>query len=126
MWPRLPKKALRRMRRKRAFGSGSCNWAIGLWGCCFAWWDPVMWERLSCCPDGQEIRRLERLHPRVYQSVFGRFELERMVYGTREGQKIAYVAFDTQLQLPESDFSYLLQDWAQSFTVENTYRRVPE
>ena len=24
-------------------------------------------------PDGQEIRRLERLHPRVYQSVFGRF-----------------------------------------------------
>ena len=77
-------------------------------------------------PDGQEIRRLERLHPRVYQSVFGRFELERMVYGTREGQKIAYVAFDTQLQLPESDFSYLLQDWAQSFTVENTYRRVPE
>jgi len=77
-------------------------------------------------PDGQEIRRLERLHPRVSQSVFGRFELERMVYGTREGQKIAYVAFDTQLQLPESDFSYLLQDWAQSFTVENTYRRVPE
>ncbi len=77
-------------------------------------------------PDGQEVRRLDRLHPRVYQSVFGRFELERVVYGTREGQKLAYVAFDTQLQLPESDFSYLLQDWAQSFTVENTYRRVPE
>src|SRR6266480_7347060 len=77
-------------------------------------------------PDGQEIRRLERLHPRVYQSVFGRFELERMVYGTRAGQKIAYVAFDTQLELPESNFSYLLQDWAQSFAVENTYRRVPE
>jgi hypothetical protein len=77
-------------------------------------------------PGGQEVRRLDRLHPRVYQSVFGRFELERVVYGTREGQKIAYVSFDTQLQLPESDFSYLLQDWAQSFTVENAYRQVPE
>ena len=77
-------------------------------------------------PDGQEVRRLERSHPRVYQSVFGRFEVERVVYGAREGQKIAYVPFDTQLELPESNFSYLLQDWAQSFAVENTYRRVPE
>jgi len=77
-------------------------------------------------PDGQEVRRLERSHPRVYQSVFGRFEVERVVYGAREGQKIAYVPFDTQLGLPESNFSYLLQDWAQSFAVENTYRRVPE
>jgi len=47
-------------------------------------------------PDGQEVRRLNMPHPRVYQSVFGRFELERVVYGTREGQKIAHVPFDTQ------------------------------
>ena len=49
-------------------------------------------------PDGQEVHRLETLHPRVYQSVFGRFQLERVVYGTREGQKIPYVPVDTQLQ----------------------------
>lgn len=77
-------------------------------------------------PDGHEVRRLGTPHPRVYQSVFGHFEVERVVYGTREGQKIEYVPFDTQLQLPESDFSYLLQDWAQSFAVETAYRRVPE
>ena len=77
-------------------------------------------------PNGHEVRRLETPHTRVYQSVFGRFELERVVYGTREGQKIAYVPFDRQLALPDSDFSYLLQDWAQSVAVENTYRRVPE
>ena len=76
--------------------------------------------------DGQEVRRLETPHARVYQSVFGRFELERVVYGSREGQKIEYVPVDTQLQLPESDFSYLLQDWAQSLAVESAYRRVPE
>ena len=77
-------------------------------------------------PDGAEVRRLAAKHPRVYQSVFGRFEVERVVYGTREGQKIEYVPFDTQLQLPESDFSYLLQDWSQSLAVEQAYRRVPE
>jgi hypothetical protein len=77
-------------------------------------------------PDGQNVRRLEMSHPRVYQSVFGRFELERVVYGSREGQKLVYVPFDTQLQLPESDFSYLLQDWAQSIAVDQAYRRVPE
>ena len=77
-------------------------------------------------PDGAEVRRLEALHPRLYQSVFGRFELERVVYGTREGQKIEYIPFDTQLQLPESDFSYLLQDWSQGLAVEQAYRRVPE
>jgi len=77
-------------------------------------------------PNGHEVRRLETPHVRVYQSVFGRFELERVVYGTREGQKIADVPFDRQLALPDSNFSYLLQDWAQSVAVENTYRRVPE
>jgi hypothetical protein len=77
-------------------------------------------------PNGHEVRRLETPHTRVYQSVFGRFELERVVYGTHEGQKIASVPFDRQLALPDSDFSYLLQDWAQSVAVENTYRRVPE
>lgn len=47
-------------------------------------------------PDGREVRRLEAAHPRVYQSVFGRFEVERVVYGTREGQKLDYVPVDTQ------------------------------
>ena len=77
-------------------------------------------------PEGHEVRRLETLHPRMYQSVFGRFELERVVYGSREGQKIEHVPFDTQLQLPESEFSYVLQDWSQGLAVEHAYRRVPE
>lgn len=80
----------------------------------------------TALPDGREVRRLDGLHPRTYQSVFGAFEVERTVYGSREGQKIEYVPVDTQLQLPESDFSYLLQDWAQGLAVEQAYRRVPE
>jgi hypothetical protein len=47
-------------------------------------------------PDGQAVRRLDTPHPRVYPSVLGRFELERVGYGTRAGQKIAYVPCATQ------------------------------
>ena len=39
-------------------------------------------------PEGREVRRLDGLHARAYQSVFGSFELERTVYGSRDGQKI--------------------------------------
>jgi hypothetical protein len=77
-------------------------------------------------PDGREVRRLDGLQARAYPSVFGSFELERTVYGSREGQKIEYVPVDPQLQLPESAFSYLLQDWCQGLAVEQAYRRVPE
>jgi hypothetical protein len=39
-------------------------------------------------PEGREVRRLDGWHARAYQSVFGAFELERTVDGSREGQKI--------------------------------------
>jgi hypothetical protein len=77
-------------------------------------------------PDGQAVRRLDTPHPRVYQSVLGRFELERVVDGTRAGQKSAYVPFDTPLPLPDSAFSSLLPDGAHRVAVDNTYRRGPE
>src|SRR5688572_23433245 len=77
-------------------------------------------------PEGREGRRLEGRHARAYQSVFGYFEVERSVYGSREGQKIEYVPVDTPLQLPESAFSYLLQDGTQGLAVEHAYRHVPE
>ena len=51
--------------------------------------------------DARVVRRLEDLHRREYQSVFGSFELERAVYGTREGQKIEYVSLDERLQVPQ-------------------------
>jgi hypothetical protein len=49
--------------------------------------------------DGREVRRLEALHPREIQNVFGLFELNRAVYGTREGQKIKALALDQCLGL---------------------------
>lgn len=73
---------------------------------------------------GECVRRLPSKQRRDYQSVFGSFQLERHVYGSREGQKIAYVPLDSRLQLPESKFSYLLQDWDQSLAVEMPYAQV--
>lgn len=72
-------------------------------------------------PDGRVCQRLEELHSRRYVSIFGEFRLERMVYGSREGQKIEFVPLDNRLQLPESVFSYLLQDWDQSLCVEEAF-----
>lgn len=74
--------------------------------------------------NGESVERLADVHRREYQSVFGRFQLERYVYGSREGQKIVFVPLDSRLQLPESKFSYLLQDWSQGLVIENPYAQV--
>jgi hypothetical protein len=71
--------------------------------------------------DSQECRRLPETHERRYVSIFGAFRISRVVYGSREGQKIECVPLDHRLQLPESDFSYLLQDWDQSLCVEQAF-----
>jgi hypothetical protein len=73
------------------------------------------------CPDGRVWQRLDELHARRYVSIFGEFQLQRTVYGSREGQKIEFVPLDNRLQLPESAFSYLLQDWDQSLCVEEAF-----
>ncbi|MCT7970427.1 ISKra4 family transposase [Laspinema sp. D1] len=77
-------------------------------------------------PNARVVRRLEKTHQREYCSIFGTFQLERTVYGTRVGQKIEFVPTDNRLQLPQSKFSYLLQDWNQSLAVESSYFQVNE
>jgi hypothetical protein len=77
-------------------------------------------------PDGQKVQRLPKLHARRYVSIFGVFTLERAVYGSREGQAIAFVPLDNRLQLPASEFSYVLQEWDQSLAVEQPFAKVNE
>jgi hypothetical protein len=72
-------------------------------------------------PDGQSCQRLEEMHERRYVSIFGEFTLRRTVYGSREKQKIEFVPLDNRLQLPAGVFSYVLQDWDQSFCVEQAF-----
>lgn len=75
-------------------------------------------------PNGAVCRRLPELHERRYVSIFGAFHLQRTVYGTREGQKQEFVPLDNRLQLPDSVFSYVLQDWDQALCVEEAFGQV--
>lgn len=77
-------------------------------------------------PDGKELKRLPEPHRRVYNSIFGPFELLRYVYGTREGQRIELVPLDARLALPEGEYSYVLQDWAGALCVEHAFGRTAE
>lgn len=71
--------------------------------------------------EGRELRRLESPHDRRYVSVFGELTISRYVYGARETQKHEVVPTDALLGLPDSEFSYVLQEWDQSFCVEDSY-----
>jgi hypothetical protein len=72
-------------------------------------------------PTGEVLQRLEELHERRYVSIFGEFRLQRIVYGSREKQKIEFVPLDNRWQLPEGVFSYVLQDWDQALCVEQAF-----
>lgn len=71
--------------------------------------------------EGRTLRRLEELHERRYVSIFGELNIRRCVYGTRETQKHELVPLDARLDLPDGDFSYILQDWDQALCIQNPY-----
>lgn len=77
-------------------------------------------------PDGRQLRRLQDPHPRAYRSVFGTFHLKRTVYASREGQRIEFAPLDARLALPGSEFSYLLQNWAQTLAVEVSFAQAAQ
>jgi len=75
-------------------------------------------------PDGKTLKRSKQPHRRSYVSVFGPLHVERFVYAVREGQRMEFCEVDARLALPESKFSYLLQDWDQSFAMEQPFGKV--
>jgi hypothetical protein len=75
-------------------------------------------------PDGRTLKRSAELKAREYQSVFGTFTLQRYVYAQREGQKAELIPLDARLALPESKFSYLLQDFDQHLAMEQPFEQV--
>src|SRR5277367_934123 len=74
--------------------------------------------------DGRVVCRLAELHTRHLRTVFGRFDVSRHVYAQRDGQKIELAPTDQRLQLPESELSYLLQEWDQMLGIEHAFGKV--
>jgi hypothetical protein len=71
--------------------------------------------------DGRVARRLPDPHDRRYVSIFGELTITRVVYGSREGQRIERVPLDERLGLPEGDFSYVLEDWSQRLSLKESF-----
>ena len=74
--------------------------------------------------DGTIVKRSAQPQPRPYLSIFGELNIEQYVYAEREGQEIKFAAIAARLALPESKFSYLLQDWDQNFAMEQPFGKV--
>jgi hypothetical protein len=72
--------------------------------------------------EGRTLRQLEELHDRRYVSIFGELNIRRCVYGTRETQKHEVVPLDARLDLPDGEFSYILQDWDQELCIQGPYK----
>jgi hypothetical protein len=75
-------------------------------------------------PDGTILQRSAGPQPRPYLSIFGELNIEQYVYAQRQGQQIQFEAIAARLALPESKFSYLLQDWDQHFAMEQPFGKV--
>ena len=76
--------------------------------------------------DGQVVNRSTEQHTRRLVSVFGELSISRYVYAERQGQKIKLIPTDQRLQLPQSDVSYLLQEWDQMLGVEHAFGKVAQ
>ena len=72
-------------------------------------------------PEGTLVKRSEEPQQRDYVSIFGEIDIQRYVYAQRKGQAIEFAAIDARLALPAGKFSYLLQDWDQSFAMEEAF-----
>jgi hypothetical protein len=72
-------------------------------------------------PEGRSARRLPERHDRRYVSIFGELTIDRVAYGTREGQVIERVPLDERLGLPEGEFSYVLEDWGQRLCLKGSF-----
>jgi hypothetical protein len=76
--------------------------------------------------DARTLQRLPRTHDRRYVSIFGELAIPRVVYGTREGQRIERAPLDESLGLPGGDFSYVVEDWVQRFSLKGSFAEAAE
>ena len=76
--------------------------------------------------NGRRLKRSKTRHSKKYHSIFGRFEIERCVYVSREKQAAEYVPTDEALGLPKEEQSYVLEDWSQRLTTNQPYDQARE
>lgn len=75
---------------------------------------------------GRRLKRSKERHVKKYHSIFGRFEIERFVYFSRDKQVIEYVPTDEKLRLPKEEQSFVLEDWSQRLTTNLPYNEAKQ
>ncbi len=71
--------------------------------------------------DGRTLHRSEKMHQRLYRSIFGNLWIRRWVYAPGPKKKIAYAPTDARLGLPRGEYSYVMEDWTGRFCVKETF-----
>ena len=59
--------------------------------------------------------------PRRLVTIFGEIRVSGPAYAMRAKQAVEFAAVDRRLSLPEGDFSYLFESWAQRFCVKDAF-----
>ncbi len=71
--------------------------------------------------DGVTLHRSEQPADRPLQTIFGHFEIPGFIYSRGANRKVELRPVDARLQLPEGYRSYLFEEFAQFFCVEQAY-----
>lgn len=71
--------------------------------------------------NGQKLKRSTKQHVKKYHSIFGRLDIERYIYCSREKQAAEFVPTDEKLKLPVGEQSFVLEDWSQRLTTTQPF-----
>lgn len=71
--------------------------------------------------DAADLKKLDPIQTRRLVTIFGELKIEGPVYAVRAKQKVEHAPVAARLGLPDSEFSYLFQNWAQRLCVRNAF-----
>jgi len=121
-----PRTAVRLMSSNAGSSTRCCPWV----GFCFKAFlklvGPGDFGKTVKLDNGRIVQRSENQHSRRLLTVFGEFIVSRWAYAQREKAKFEFIPTDQRLQLPDSEVSYLLQEWDQLLGVEQAFGQVRE
>lgn len=76
--------------------------------------------------NNQKLKRSRERHVKKYHSIFGRLNIERYIYCSREKQAAEFIPTDEKLKLPAEEQSYVLEDWSQRLATNQPYKEAQE
>jgi len=73
--------------------------------------------------DAQPLLRSDQPVTTIVRSIFGHHRFEQFSYSTGQNRKVELYPINARLQLPENQWSYLLQEFSQLFCVDQSFNQ---